>query len=177
MTRVDWRWAALKGFWDKDNKCWIEVNGGQAGYMLQRAERVRVRERRLVKQAVALLRLVPNSKKQLKSNLMEELPYQNASDPWTEGILGMPSQKSTHWSTGKTIGSTSALVGGANGIPPSTSPWFEAVYSDCSESRNAHQPSQVESPTSSCYSWDAPEGCASPSPNGAAAAHRVPSWW
>ena len=47
MTRVDWRWAAKKGFWDKDKKCWIESVGGKAAYIAQRSKRIMVREQRI----------------------------------------------------------------------------------------------------------------------------------
>ena len=51
MTRVDWRWAAKKGFWDKDRKCGIESAGGQAAYILQRTKRCKMREQRVSRQA------------------------------------------------------------------------------------------------------------------------------
>ena len=99
MTRVDWRWAALKGFWDKDKKCWIESAGGQAAYIQQRMQRVQVRKQRLARQAKAMQRLVPVQNLPFRSGLVEELPYQLESDPWTEG-LGNQTLPSS--STGKT---------------------------------------------------------------------------
>ena len=86
MTRVDWRWAALKGFWDKDKKCWIESAGGQAAYIQQRMQRVQVRKQRLARQAKAMQRLVPVQNLPFRSGLVEELPYQLDSDPWTEAL-------------------------------------------------------------------------------------------
>jgi hypothetical protein len=86
MTRVDWRWAAMKGFWDKDKKCWIESAGGQAAYILQRMKRVKVREQRLARQAKAMQRLVPVQNLPFRSGLIEELPYRLDNDPWTEGL-------------------------------------------------------------------------------------------
>eukprot|EP00291_Cryptomonas_curvata_P023305 CAMPEP_0172162152 /NCGR_PEP_ID=MMETSP1050-20130122/6509_1 /TAXON_ID=233186 /ORGANISM="Cryptomonas curvata, Strain CCAP979/52" /LENGTH=248 /DNA_ID=CAMNT_0012832103 /DNA_START=302 /DNA_END=1045 /DNA_ORIENTATION=+ len=86
MTRVDWRWAAMKGFWDKDKKCWIESAGGQAAYILQRMKRVKVREQRLARQAKAMQRLVPVQNLPFRSGLIEELPYQLDNDPWTVGL-------------------------------------------------------------------------------------------
>ena len=84
MTRVDWRWAALKGFWDKDKKCWIESAGGQAAYIQQRMQRVQVRKQRLARQAKAMQRLVPVQNTPFRSGLVEELPYQLDHDPWTD---------------------------------------------------------------------------------------------
>ena len=87
MTRVDWRWAAIKGFWDKDKKCWIESAGGQAAYILQRTKRVKVREQRLARQAKAMQRLVPVQNLPFRAGLIEELPYQQLdNDPWTQGL-------------------------------------------------------------------------------------------
>jgi hypothetical protein len=37
MTLVDWRWAAEKGFWNREQQCWIEESGGKAAFLLQRA--------------------------------------------------------------------------------------------------------------------------------------------
>jgi hypothetical protein len=37
MTLVDWRWAAEKGFWNRQQQCWIEETGGRAAFLLQRA--------------------------------------------------------------------------------------------------------------------------------------------
>jgi hypothetical protein len=86
MTRVDWRWAALKGFWDKEKKCWIESAGGQAAYIQQRMKRVKVRQQRLARQAKAMQRLVPVQNLPFRSGLVEELPYRLDNDPWTEGL-------------------------------------------------------------------------------------------
>jgi hypothetical protein len=36
MSMVDWRWAAEKGFWNRQKQCWVEEMGGKAGYLLQR---------------------------------------------------------------------------------------------------------------------------------------------
>ena len=43
MRRVDWRWAAAKGFLDKDTNQWNEALGGLEGYIRQRTERVLAR--------------------------------------------------------------------------------------------------------------------------------------
>jgi hypothetical protein len=43
MRRVDWRWAAAKGFLDKDTNQWNEAMGGLEGYIRQRTERVLAR--------------------------------------------------------------------------------------------------------------------------------------
>ncbi len=94
MTRVDWRWAAMKGFWDKDKKCWIESAGGQAAYIRQRMNRVKVREQRLARQAKAMQRLVPVQNLPFRSGLIEELPYRLDNDPWTVGLsLNAPQSK------------------------------------------------------------------------------------
>jgi hypothetical protein len=86
MTRVDWRWAALKGFWDKDKKCWIESAGGQAAYVQQRTKRVNVRQQRQARQAKAMQRLIPVQNLPFRSGLVEELPYRLDNDPWTTGL-------------------------------------------------------------------------------------------
>ena len=76
----------MKGFWDKDKKCWIESAGGQAAYILQRMQRVKVREQRLARQAKAMQRLVPVQNLPFRSGLIEELPYCLDNDPWTVGL-------------------------------------------------------------------------------------------
>lgn len=43
MRRVDWRWAAAKGFLDKETNQWNEAMGGLDGYLRQRTERVLAR--------------------------------------------------------------------------------------------------------------------------------------
>jgi hypothetical protein len=86
MTRVDWRWAAMKGFWDKDKKCWIESAGGQAAYIQQRMKRVNIRQQRQARQAKAMQRMVPVQNLPFRSGLVEELPYRLDHDPWTEGL-------------------------------------------------------------------------------------------
>mmetsp|Transcript_8995 Transcript_8995/g.22506 ORF Transcript_8995/g.22506 Transcript_8995/m.22506 type:complete len:442 (-) Transcript_8995:235-1560(-) len=40
MRRVDWRWAAAKGFLDKDTNTWNEAMGGQEEYLRQRNKRM-----------------------------------------------------------------------------------------------------------------------------------------
>ena len=94
MSRVDWRWAALKGFWDKDKKCWIESAGGQAAYIQQRMQRVQVRKQRLARQAKAMQRLVPAQNLPFRSGLVEELPYHLDDDPWAAGIQSTDDNKS-----------------------------------------------------------------------------------
>ena len=80
----------MKGFWDKDKKCWIESAGGQAAYILQRMQRVKVREQRLARQAKAMQRPVPVQNPPFRSGLIEELPYcyRLDNDPWTVGLTG-----------------------------------------------------------------------------------------
>ena len=43
MRRVDWRWAAAKGFLDKETNQWNEAMGGLEGYLRQRTDRVLAR--------------------------------------------------------------------------------------------------------------------------------------
>eukprot|EP00291_Cryptomonas_curvata_P006553 CAMPEP_0172197826 /NCGR_PEP_ID=MMETSP1050-20130122/27713_1 /TAXON_ID=233186 /ORGANISM="Cryptomonas curvata, Strain CCAP979/52" /LENGTH=193 /DNA_ID=CAMNT_0012874511 /DNA_START=55 /DNA_END=632 /DNA_ORIENTATION=+ len=49
MNTTDWRWAAQKGFWDPQRKCWNQSMGGMQAYLAQRnkrrAERIARRER------------------------------------------------------------------------------------------------------------------------------------
>jgi hypothetical protein len=39
MTTADWRWAAVKGFWDPLRRCWNEDIGGKDAYIAQRNQR------------------------------------------------------------------------------------------------------------------------------------------
>ena len=39
MTLSDWRWAAKKGFWDSEHRCWNDDMGGMKGYIAQRNKR------------------------------------------------------------------------------------------------------------------------------------------
>ena len=43
MRRVDWRWAAAKGFLNKDTNQWNEEMGGKEAYLRQRNERISAR--------------------------------------------------------------------------------------------------------------------------------------
>ena len=43
MRRVDWRWAAAKGFLNKDTNQWNEDKGGKEAYIIQRNERISAR--------------------------------------------------------------------------------------------------------------------------------------
>ena len=43
MRRVDWRWAAAKGFLNKDTNQWNEEMGGREAYIRQRNERILAR--------------------------------------------------------------------------------------------------------------------------------------
>ena len=43
MRRVDWRWAAAKGFFNKGTNQWNEDKGGKEAYILQRNERISAR--------------------------------------------------------------------------------------------------------------------------------------
>ena len=43
MRRVDWRWAAAKGFFDKNTNKWNEEMGGKEAYIRQRNERTSLR--------------------------------------------------------------------------------------------------------------------------------------
>ena len=43
MRRVDWRWAAAKGFLNKDTNQWIEAMGGREAYIRQRNQRILAR--------------------------------------------------------------------------------------------------------------------------------------
>ena len=47
MTTADWRWAAEKGYWDANRRCWNEEKGGKEAYLAQRNERVAARAARL----------------------------------------------------------------------------------------------------------------------------------
>lgn len=129
MTRVDWRWAAMKGFWDKDKKCWIESAGGQAAYILQRMKRVKVRQQRLARQAKALQRLVPVQNLPFRSGLVEELPYRLDNDPWTEGLSSENANKSP-----------------AANVKSSSAPtWFDSKSELCSRgSASSSQPVSVQ---------------------------------
>ena len=40
MRRVDWRWAAAKGFFNKQTNQWNEEIGGKEAYIRQRNERI-----------------------------------------------------------------------------------------------------------------------------------------
>lgn len=39
MSMVDWRWAAIKGYWDQALQRWNEEAGGKAAYLAQRGKR------------------------------------------------------------------------------------------------------------------------------------------
>jgi hypothetical protein len=43
MRRVDWRWAAAKGFLNKETNKWNEEMGGQEAYLKQRNDRMMAR--------------------------------------------------------------------------------------------------------------------------------------
>ena len=43
MRRVDWRWAAAKGFLNKETNQWNEEMGGQEAYLKQRNDRMMAR--------------------------------------------------------------------------------------------------------------------------------------
>jgi hypothetical protein len=43
MRRVDWRWAAAKGFLNKETNQWNEAMGGKEAYIIQRNERILAR--------------------------------------------------------------------------------------------------------------------------------------
>jgi hypothetical protein len=43
MRRVDWRWAAAKGFLNRDTNQWNEDLGGKEAYIRQRNERISAR--------------------------------------------------------------------------------------------------------------------------------------
>jgi hypothetical protein len=47
MRRVDWRWAAAKGFLNKDTNQWNEDKGGKEAYIRQRNERISARYARI----------------------------------------------------------------------------------------------------------------------------------
>ena len=94
MTRVDWRWAAKKGFWDKEKKCWIESAGGQAAYIVQRTKRCQMREQRIARRVKAMERVAPSHGLPIRSGLIEELPDNAAgSDPWADCIRELSSKK------------------------------------------------------------------------------------
>jgi hypothetical protein len=139
MTRVDWRWAAMKGFWDKDKKCWIESAGGQAAYIQQRMKRVKVRQQRLARQAKALQRLVPVQNLPFRSGLVEELPYRLDNDPWTEGLGVDHGKKRSGHSAKSTVptwfdSKTEPTVRGTSAVTPPVSvqvfPFARTVGSD-----------------------------------------------
>jgi hypothetical protein len=46
MNTADWRWAAVKGFWDPLRRCWNEEVGGMNAYLSQRNQRRASRETR-----------------------------------------------------------------------------------------------------------------------------------
>ena len=95
MTRVDWRWAAKKGFWDKDRKCWIEAAGGQAAYLLQRTARCKLREQRVARRVRATEHAVQSYGFPFRSGLIEELPDSAASggDAWADCLKELRSSK------------------------------------------------------------------------------------
>jgi hypothetical protein len=39
MSLADWRWAAKKGFWNSEARCWNEDMGGKMAYIEQRDQR------------------------------------------------------------------------------------------------------------------------------------------
>ena len=43
MSRVDWRWAAVKGFYDRTARHWIAETGGYEAYAKQRLSKRRRR--------------------------------------------------------------------------------------------------------------------------------------
>ena len=95
MTRVDWRWAAMKGFWDKESKQWNESAGGQAAYLLQKTKRMKKREERPHRSA--LRQAGPSSASRrlhgasLRSGIIEELPPRTA-DNWALSLSGASSR-------------------------------------------------------------------------------------
>ena len=88
MTRVDWRWAAKKGFWDKEKKCWIESAGGKAAYIAQRSKRIMIREQRVSRRQKAAHPKPAAST--LRSGIREELAYNANNDPWKEYMFSSP---------------------------------------------------------------------------------------
>ncbi len=46
MNTADWRWAAVKGFWDPLRRCWNDEMGGMNAYISQRNQRLAIRKAR-----------------------------------------------------------------------------------------------------------------------------------
>jgi hypothetical protein len=46
MNTADWRWAAVKGFWDPLRRCWNSEMGGMTAYLSQRNQRLAIRKAR-----------------------------------------------------------------------------------------------------------------------------------
>ena len=66
MRRVDWRWAAAKGFLDKKTNQWNEALGGLEGYIQQRTARV------LARYVSATNEICSNTFLELRAHLQEE---------------------------------------------------------------------------------------------------------
>jgi hypothetical protein len=55
MRRVDWRWAAAKGFLNKETNKWNEEMGGQEAYLKQRNDRMMARSVLVARKNIALI--------------------------------------------------------------------------------------------------------------------------
>ena len=118
MTRVDWRWAAKKGFWDKERKCWIEAAGGQAAYILQRTKRCKMREQRVSRQGRGLDRSAPPNQP-YRAGISEELSSRTGVWPDSRGGAtggkNWPGESAAHRPAAPSHGAVDRTAGPATG--------------------------------------------------------------
>jgi hypothetical protein len=76
MSMVDWRWAAEKGFWNRQKQCWVEEMGGKAGYLLQRG--LKRNRSEFVKQQIEIYWFEHNRGRQIALNGTKVLNHVDA---------------------------------------------------------------------------------------------------
>ena len=84
MSRVDWRWAAQKGFYDPKTKQWNSAAGGYEAYARQRAQHKSARKPRSTEST--LVRSTRESESTASNNDQNSEALSHSSDDFTSSV-------------------------------------------------------------------------------------------